>query len=84
MVKAVRQTVSDSGVANILNSLDVLVATGLTVDAAQVNTPVSGMYKNVPKTIANQLKISPRRLIYTQTGGNTPQRLVNHFANERR
>jgi len=82
MVKAARQAVSDSGVANILNSLDVLVATGLTVDAAQVNTPVSGMYKNVPKTIANQLKVSPRRLVYTQTGGNTPQRLVNHFANE--
>ncbi|MFQ3246972.1 MAG: acetyl-CoA C-acetyltransferase [Arenicella sp.] len=82
MAEAARAAVDDSGVANLLSSLDVLVSTGLTVDAAQVKTPVSGMYKNVPKTVANLLKISPKRLIYTQTGGNTPQRLVNHFANQ--
>ena len=82
MAEATRLAVSDSGVSNILNSLDVLVSTGLTVDAAQLNSPVSGLYKNVPKSVANILKISPARLIYTQTGGNTPQRLVNHFANE--
>ena len=82
MAEAARIVVADSGVANLLTSLDVLVSTGLTVDAAQVQTPVSGMYKNVPKTVANLLNISPRRLVYTHTGGNTPQRLVNHFANE--
>ncbi|MFT6407879.1 MAG: acetyl-CoA C-acetyltransferase [Arenicella sp.] len=82
MAEAARSAVADSGVANLLSSLDVLVSIGLTVDAAQVNTPVSGMYKNVPKTVSKLLKISPKRLVYTQTGGNTPQRLVNHFANE--
>jgi len=82
MAEAARVAESDSGVANLLNSLDVLVSVGLTVDAAQVNTPVSGLYKNVPKTVANLLGISPSRMVYTQTGGNTPQRLVNHFANE--
>jgi acetyl-CoA C-acetyltransferase len=82
MAEAARVAVGDSGVAKLLNSLDVLVSTGLTVDAAQVKTPVSGMYKNVPKTVANLLNISPKRLVYTQTGGNTPQKLVNHFANE--
>lgn len=82
MAEAARIACDDSGVANILNSLDVLVSVGLTVDAAQVNTPVSGLYKNVPKTVANLLKVSPKRLVYTQSGGNTPQRLVNHFASE--
>lgn len=82
MAKASRLAASDSGVANILGSLDVLVSVGLTVDEAQVNSPASGMYTNVPKTVANLLKVSPARLVYTQTGGNTPQRLVNHFANE--
>ncbi len=82
MAEAARLAVDDSGVATILDSIDVLVATGLTVDEAQVNTPVSGMYKNVPKSVANELKTSPSRLLYTHTGGNTPQRLMNHFASE--
>lgn len=82
MAEAAQVAVTDSGIANILGSLDVLVATGLTVDTLQMNTPVSGLYKNVPKTVAKLLKVSPSRLIYTHTGGNTPQRLVNHFANE--
>lgn len=82
MAEAARAVAGDSGVDNLFSSLDVLVSTGLTVDAAQVKTPVSGMYKNVPKSVAKLLKITPKRLVYTQTGGNTPQRLVNHFANE--
>jgi len=82
MSEAALLAAQDSGVENILNSLDTLVATGLTVDAAQVNSPASGLYKNVPKSVANALSISPERLVYTQTGGNTPQRLVNHFAQQ--
>ena len=82
MAEAAHSAAGDSGVENILGSLDVLVSVGLTVDAAQVNTPVSGLYKNVPKTLASLLKVSPSRLVYTQSGGNTPQRLVNHFAQE--
>ncbi len=82
MVEAARAAQTDSGVSKLLRAADVLVSVGLTVDAAQVNTPVSGLYKNVPKTVANRLKLSPSRLVYTHSGGNTPQRLVNHFAAE--
>jgi len=82
MAEAARIAVSDSGVTNILNSVDVLASVGLTVDATELETPMSGMYKNVPKTVANLLNVSPSRLLYSYTGGNTPQRLVNHFADE--
>ncbi len=82
MTEAALLASQDSGISNILSSLDTLVATGLTVDAAQVKSPASGMYKNVPKSVAKALSISPERLVYTQTGGNTPQRLVNYFAQQ--
>jgi len=82
MAEAALIASQDSGISNVLNSLDTLVATGLTVDAAQVKSPASGMYTNVPKSVAQALSISPDRLVYTQTGGNTPQRLVNYFAKQ--
>ncbi len=82
MAEAALLASQDSGIPNILSSLDTLVATGLTVDAAQVNSPASGLYENVPKSVAQALSISPERLVYTQTGGNTPQRLVNYFAQQ--
>ena len=63
MAEAARLAAADSGVETVLNDIDVLVSVGLTVDAAQVNTPVSGLYKNVPKTVANYLGLYPSRLI---------------------
>ncbi len=82
MAEAARIAIYDSGTRSLLDNVDCLAAVGLTVDAKQVSTPVSGMYKNVPKTVAKQLGINANRLIYTETGGNTPQRLVNYFAQQ--
>ncbi|NNC99227.1 MAG: acetyl-CoA acetyltransferase [Gammaproteobacteria bacterium] len=82
MAAAARAAVEDAGSNRLLNSIDQLAAVGLTVDAAQVSTPLSGAYKNVPKSVANLLGIDPENLYYSETGGNTPQMLVNHFAKE--
>jgi acetyl-CoA C-acetyltransferase len=41
-----------------------------------------GRSTNPPKSVARRLHASPRKLIYSHSGGNTPQYLVNRFAEE--
>jgi len=41
-----------------------------------------GRSSNPPKSVANRLGATPRQLIYTHQGGNTPQYMVNRFAEE--
>ena len=82
MAAAARAAVHDAGSSALLKSIDHLAAVGLAVDAQQVSNPMSGAYSNVPRSVANLLGIEPNRMFYTQTGGNTPQMLVNHFADE--
>jgi len=39
-----------------------------------------GASNNMPWSVANRLGLHPRRAIYAEVGGETPQRLVNQFA----
>jgi acetyl-CoA C-acetyltransferase len=41
-----------------------------------------GRCSNPPKGVANRLNATPRQLLYTHSGGNMPQYLVNRFAEE--
>ena len=41
-----------------------------------------GRSSNPPKSVANRLSASPRQLLYSHSGGNMPQYLVNRFAEE--
>ena len=41
-----------------------------------------GRCSNPPKAVANRLNATPRQLVYTHSGGNTPQYLVNRFSEE--
>ncbi len=41
-----------------------------------------GRCSNPPKAVANRLAAAPRQLLYTHSGGNMPQYLVNRFAEE--
>lgn len=82
MAAACRNAEEDAATKGLLANVDHIAAIGLTVDAEQVKTPLSGAYKNVPKSVANRLGISPSRFSYSTTGGNTPQYLVNHFAEQ--
>ncbi|MEM7360169.1 MAG: acetyl-CoA acetyltransferase [Pseudomonadota bacterium] len=82
ITSACNAALDDAGSNKIAAAIDTIVASSLTVDADMVKTPLSGSYRNLPKSIANQLGISPKQLYYTATGGNTPQLMVNHFARE--
>jgi len=80
IARAVQASQKDTGCKPLFNSLDVLACSGLTVDARQVTTPVSGMVKNVPLAVAKAAGLQTKRTVYAEAGGNTPQMLVNHFA----
>ncbi|MFT5573330.1 MAG: acetyl-CoA C-acetyltransferase [Cryomorphaceae bacterium] len=80
MTRAALAAEADSGVATLLSQVDSIACTGLTVDEESVSNPLSGSFSNVPKSVANQLGISPQNLYYSTTGGNTPQQMVHHFA----
>src|SRR5260370_18414506 len=41
-----------------------------------------GRSNNTPKSVANRLSAAPRQLLYSHSGGNMPQYLVNRFAEQ--
>ena len=82
MAKACLRAAEDAGVSALLADVGHIAAASLTVDAAMVKTPVSRRYKNLPKSVANLLGVTPKRFSYVHAGGNTPQFLVNHFAEQ--
>ena len=83
MTEAARRAAADAGPGNaLLSAIDTLVAVGLTVDGPQGRNIAGGMYRNVPVTVSRMLDIEPTRTLYTTTGGNTPQMLVNRFADQ--
>ena len=72
METVARAAADDCGARDVLKSLD----------AVAVLSMASARYRNAPDALATRLGISPRRKLTTTYGGNTPQYLVNHFAQE--
>jgi len=66
-----------------LTGLDGIGVVGFTVDAPGLmqSMPLPRL-KNAPLCLASVLGADPHRKVYTHMGGNTPQSLVNHFAEE--
>ena len=64
----------------LLQQLDTVAAVGLTVDSPESGSGMAGMIRNVPQALCTALAIDPAEKMYTNTGGNTPQMLVNHYA----
>lgn len=81
MVQVAQAAAADAGPGQLLlDSLDTLVAVGLTVDSPESASGAQGMVRNVPQALSKALGIAPAEQFYTHTGGNTPQMLVNRFA----
>jgi len=83
--RAARRALDDAGAGQDLASqIDVVAAVRFNADsvpkaAAKLGHPFGGS-SNVPLSIARRLGAQPRLAIYSQVGGQTPQRLVNEFA----
>ncbi len=77
---AARQALADSSGTAILGMIDVLVIVRLITDTWPSLASRLGRSLNPPKSIAGRLGIQSARCLYTSSGGNTPQYLVNRFA----
>jgi len=73
-----RGAIADSGARNV--AIDAIAVVRLFADSAAAYKAPFGHYSNFPRSIANRLGQSPKRLVYGPVGGNTPQMLVNLFA----
>ena len=79
MAEALRKAAADAGPGEaLLQAADVMVAIGLTADSPEGAGLPS--YTNVPALVASALGIEPETQLYTATGGNTPQMLINQYA----
>src|SRR5665213_2707904 len=82
--KAARLALADAGNADaLIKALDTVSVVRFTADSPgdQGRLP-KRMFRNPPGSLAKHLGADPRRAIYTATGGNTPQWLVNRTAEE--
>ena len=84
LAKVARAAIADGGAGDKLTrAIDTISIVRFTADSPgdQGRLP-KRMFRNPPLSVAKHLGITPRRTIYTATGGNTPQWLVNRTAEE--
>jgi acetyl-CoA C-acetyltransferase len=81
MVEVALKASADAGPGRaILDVLDAVAVLGLTVDSPESGSGAAGMVRNVPQAVCSALNIDPVEKTYTHAGGNTPQMLVNRYA----
>ena len=78
-----RAAIADCGGSNLVSEIDTVAVVRFTADSPgdQGRLP-KRLYRNPPRSLANEIGAKPRRVFYTATGGNTPQWLVNRTAEE--
>lgn len=81
--KTVRDALADTGAAEaLLRAVDTSLVVAFTIDSPQTRARGLPQIANPPRRLSRALGIAPRREIYTETGGNTPQYAVNRLAEE--
>lgn len=81
LAKAARMAAEDSGGGEaLLAAVDAIAVVRFTVDSAEAGRLPVGQIPNPPRALARAIGAKPSREIYTSAGGNTPQALVNKFA----
>ena len=73
---------ADTGAANLGGKIDAVAVLEFFPDISPRFASPFGRCSNPPKAVANRLGAAPRQLLYTYSGGNMPQYLVNRFAEE--
>ena len=85
LTKAASGAIADTGakLADLTAAIDTVAVVRFTADTpGDQGRLVKRMFRNPPASLAKHVGASPRRALYTATGGNTPQWLVNRTAEE--
>ena len=72
--------IQDAGIEDLQNYIDSVVTVRFIFDSGAGARPPFSIYKNPPKSLADKLGINKAETFYGPTGGNTPQFLLNIFA----
>lgn len=84
--EAVRAALADArpsvGAEALGRKIDALAVMEFFSDISPRFASPFGRSSNPPKSVANRLGARPRQLLYSHSGGNMPQYLVNRFAEE--
>ena len=80
IAQAARAALLDSGSAQLADAIDTVAMIRLFSDTSHRFATKLGRSSNPPASIARRLNLNASRLIYTYSGGNMPQYLVNQFA----
>lgn len=78
LVEAGRAALADTG-ADVGGAIDTVAVVRFWVDSLPFDTGVPRL-TNPPRSLAQALGLAPRTHAYTAVGGNTPQMLVNRYA----
>jgi acetyl-CoA C-acetyltransferase len=78
--QALQLALDDTRCPQINAAVDTLAMTRTFIDSAGVLEHPFGTSKKPPRSVANLLGLTPGRVIYGEEGGQSPQRLVNEFA----
>jgi acetyl-CoA C-acetyltransferase len=84
MAKVAKEAIANAGAkGDIAKAIDTVAVVRFTADSPgdQGRLP-KRTFRNPPGSLAKHLGANPRRALYTATGGNTPQWLVNRTAEE--
>jgi acetyl-CoA C-acetyltransferase len=81
--RAARMAAADTGAAEgVIKAIDAIAIVRLIADSSESRRLPMGAITNPPRSLGKRLDVNAKREIYTAAGGNTPQQLVNHFAQE--
>ncbi len=80
IAQAARLALADTGASRLAEAIDAVAMVRLFSDSSYRFATRLGTSTNPPKSIADRLGISADRHIYSSSGGNMPQMMLNHFA----
>jgi len=80
IAQAAKLALADAGGSGLAGVIDVLSTVRLYGDTSPRFASKLGTSINPPRSIAQRLGITLARYVYSASGGNMPQYLVNHFA----
>ena len=80
IAQAARGALADTGAASLNGMIDSVTMIRLFADTSHRFASRLGTSTNPPKSVADRLGLQPREYIYTYSGGNMPQYMVNQYA----
>ncbi len=80
LVRVATDAIADASGASCVSDIDHVAVVRLFADSAAFYKSPFGTYTNLPRSVANRIGAMPRQCLYGPVGGNTPQLLVNLFA----